>query len=106
MIHVHNNIFIIGGLSQHGGVFLNRVSRLDLQRRECFEEAPMKNCRSRFSSCVLNGHIYAIGGMGHEMTRLKTAERFSLKDKQWEVIADMNEVRYHASCCSCDVRNR
>ena len=74
--------------------------------RECFEEAPMKNCRSRFSSCILNGYIYAMGGMGHEMTRLREAERFSVKDKRWEVIADMNEVRYNASCCSCDILNR
>ena len=110
MIYVDNNIFIIGGLNQHEGFFLKRVSRLDLQSRECFEEAPMKNCRSRFSSCVLNGYIYAIGGMGHtpdgQMTRLRAAERFSLKDRKWEEIADMNEVRYHASSCSCDVRNR
>ena len=70
----------------------------------------MNNCRSRFSSCVLNGYIYAIGGMVHapdgQMTRLRAAERFNLKDKQWEVIADIYKVRYHASCCSCDVLNR
>ena len=110
VIYVDNDIFIIGGLSQHRGFFLKSVSRLDLKRRDCFEEPPMNNCRSRFSSCVLNGYIYAIGGMGEtydgQMTRLRAAERFSIKDRQWEVIADMNEERYNASCCSCDVRNR
>ena len=64
VIYVDNDIFIIGGLSQVDGFFLKSVSRLDLKKRDCFEEPPMNNCRSRFSSCVLNGYIYAIGGMG------------------------------------------
>ena len=110
MIYVDNDIFIIGGLSQVDGFFLKSVSRLDLKKRDCFEEPPMNNRRSRFSSCVLNGYIYAIGGMGKtrngQNRRLRAAERFSIKDRQWEVIADMNEDRYNSSCCSCDVRNR
>ena len=110
VIYVDNDIFIIGGLSQVHGFFLKSVSRLDLKKRDCFEEPPMNNCRSRFSSCVLNGYIYAIGGMrktrNGQNTRLRAAERFSIKDRQWEVIADMNEDRYNSSCCSCDVRNR
>ena len=110
VIYVDNDIFIIGGLSRYGGFFLKSVSRLDLDKRDCFEEPPMNNCRSRFSSCILNGYIYAIGGMGEthdgQNTRLRAAERFSIKDRQWEVIADMNEERYNASCCSCDIRNR
>ena len=109
VIYVDNNIFIIGGLSQVHGFFSKSVSRLDLKKRDCFEEPPMNNCRSRFSSCVLNGYIYAIGGMGFhdgQNTHLRAAERFSIKDRQWEVIADMNEDRYNSSCCSCDVRNR
>ena len=110
VIFVENDIFIIGGLSRYGGFFLKSVSRLDLDKRDCFEEPPMNNCRSRFSSCILNGYIYAIGGMGEKPNgqniRLRAAERFSIKDRQWEVISDMNEERYNASCCSCDVRNR
>ena len=110
VIYVDDNIFIIGGSNQAPSFFLKSVRRLDLQKRDCFEEPPMNKCRSRFSLCVLNGYIYAIGGMGETpdrgSTRLRAAERFSLKDRKWEVIADMNEERYHASCCSCDVLNR
>ena len=110
MIYVDNNIFIIGGSNQAPSFFLNSVRRLDLQKRDCFEEPPMNKCRSRFSLCVLNGYIYAIGGIGKtpdwSNTRLRAAERFSLKERKWEVIADLNEERFHASCCSCDVLNR
>ena len=105
VIYVDDNIFIIGGLNQAPYFFLNSVRRLDLQKRDCFEEPPMNNRRCYISSCVLNGYIYAMGGMdGH--TRLRAAERFSLKDRQWEILADMNEKRSDASCCSCDILSR
>ena len=72
----------------------------------------MNNLRQGFSSCVLNGYIYAMGGSvpssrWHFLgSTLRTAERFSLKDRQWEILADMNENRSYASCCSCDIRSR
>lgn len=43
----------------------------------------MYNCRSRFSSCLLNGFIYVLGGMGETMYGgnkfLNAAERFDIK---------------------------
>lgn len=49
--------------------------------------------------------LYKFLGMdGH--TRLRAAERFSLQDRQWELIADMNEKRSDASACSCEVLSR
>ena len=104
MIYVENNIYIIGG-RDHNLKDLNTVRRFDLEKWDWFEEPPMNNRRWDFSSCVLNGYIYAMGGMdGH--TRLRAAERFSLKDRQWEILADMNEKRSDASCCSCDILSR
>ena len=41
---------------------------------------------------------------GH--TRLRAAERFSLADRQWEQIPDMNEKRSDASSCSCEILER
>ena len=103
MIYVDNNIYILGGFD--GQNYFNTVRRLDLEKWDCFEEPPMNNRRCYISSCVLNGYIYAMGGMdGH--TRLRAAERFSLKDRQWEILADMNEKRSDASCCSCDILSR
>jgi len=103
VIYVDNNIYILGGFD--GQNYFNTVRRLDLEKWDCFEEPPMNNRRCYISSCVLNGYIYAMGGMdGH--TRLRAAERFSLKDRQWEILADMNEKRSDASCCSCDILSR
>ena len=104
MIYVENNIYIIGG-RDHNSKYLNTVRRFDLEKWDWFEEPPMNNRRSSFSSCVLNEYIYVMGGIdGHN--RLKSAERFSLKDRQWEILADMNEKRSAASCCACDIRSR
>ena len=104
MIYVENNIYIIGGYD-HNLKDLNTVRRFDLEKWDWFEEPPMNNRRSSFSSCVLTGYIYAMGGSGGH-TFLRTAERFSLKNRQWEILADMNEKRCNASCCSCDIRSR
>ena len=58
-----------------------------------------------FSSCFLNDHIYAMGGMdGH--SRLKNVERYNVIDKQWEQLPDMNERRSDASAASCATNNR
>ena len=108
VIYVDHNIYIIGGCD--GQNSLNTVRRLNLEKLDCFEESHMNNRRMLFSSCVLNGYIYAMGGFDASMDEaersMDEAERFSLKDRQWETIADMNEKRFGASCCSCDIRNR
>jgi N-acetylneuraminic acid mutarotase len=43
-------------------------------------------------------HIFLIGGVGGNHERLKSCERYSVKEKKWATLADLNDVRAFGTC--------
>ena len=71
------------------------------QEIEWMTKANMPTARSWFSTSVVNGKIYAIGGwLGGE--RLSTVEEYDPATNTWTKKADMLKARYNLTTCVVD----
>lgn len=69
-----------------------------VSKQWCQPPPPMHEPRTWFASAPVDGFVYAAGGgTGRDFVNLKSVERFNLRSKIWERIADMKKERYMAA---------
>lgn len=92
-------IYCLGGQDLQNNVnnILNSVERFDLSTQTWDQVSPMRHQRCYVTTAVLDGFIYALGGLGNR-SHLSTAERYRPETNQWSLIASMGETRRNASC--------
>ena len=105
---VNNKIYLFGGLDEHAECDVNHHFVLDLNKPtlgwlDISSDAAMPTARNHFSSVVLNGKIYAMGGQhGHDRCDIKKSgdlalvHRFDPETLRWQRMADMPTPQSHA----------
>jgi hypothetical protein len=85
----NGDVFCVGFTNQEiGEVYLYKLAT-----RECIQLPHLRYQRSFLSLFYYKNYVYAFGGKNSNR-----AERYSLSDKKWEILSDMN---YQRSCLSC-----
>nr|XP_039247533.1 kelch-like protein 12 [Styela clava] len=74
-------IYIMGGKSVNKNT-INTVEFRSSVTKTWMMLKPMKNARAEFSSCVIDGKIYVIGGNGNPAN----IEEYDPETKEWEII--------------------
>ena len=111
---VDGKIFAMGGeeikkMQQDKGWYkfkiLPTVEMYDPSTDTWTQKADMPTPRSYLSTSVVDGKIYAMGGVPrtHELPRLETVEVYDPATDRWEKVGDMNQAR---SCAAIGVVNR
>ena len=93
-------LLVIGG-EDGEGEFLNSLERYDPSTNEWEEEAvaPMPSARKYVGTAVLDGKLYAAGGLSEAdeaagtMEGSNLVERYDLAAKAWEAVAPMATAR-------------
>ena len=105
---VNNSIHWFGGLDPQANCDVNRHYKLNLANQAAGWQnitsvAAMPNPRNHFSTVVLNGQIYALGGQfGHDACPGKAANNsalahvFNPQSNSWSSIANLPGVQSHA----------
>ena len=106
---VDGKIYVIGGttarsdfgnLGTKGGMTLSIVEEYDPATDTWTEKADMPTARSELSTCVVNGKIYAIGGIDDTDVILSVVEVYDPATDTWAEIPDLQVQRYNLSTCT------
>ena len=86
--HLNGLIYVVGGHSSMCAKSFNPETCMwtDLPSMKCARYYP--------GVAVLSGKIYAVGGLDHLWSPLKTAERYDPATNQWELISSMGTPRW------------
>jgi hypothetical protein len=88
--------FVMGGSGYDG--ILSSMERYDALSGQWSAAAAMGTARTHFSSCVLDGELYVIGGQIGNYFSLSSAEKYSLSSNTWSAVAPMPVGRFsHAA---------
>ncbi|XP_032814766.1 kelch-like protein 34 [Petromyzon marinus] len=82
-------VFVLGGqhrFDPQGTSATNQVFRLDPRSCSWLEVAPMRERRTRFVACALNGTILAVAGRNLLGEASSSAERYSPATNAWEAL--------------------
>ncbi|XP_061406522.1 kelch-like protein 14 isoform X2 [Lethenteron reissneri] len=82
-------VFVLGGqhrFEPRGTSATNQVFRLDPRSCSWLEVAPMRECRTRFVACALNGAILAVAGGNLLGEASSSAERYNPAANTWEAL--------------------
>ena len=93
---VYGKIYAVGGVvtSQMGGSSVSTVEEYDPATESWTPKTDMPTARSYFSTCVVNGKIYAIGGTpGSGGGILSTLEEYNPATDTWTTRPDMPTAR-------------
>lgn len=106
--NINGLLYICGGTD--GNEILNEVFTFDPLRGDCTQRASMREPRCYVSTACLSWaeaqqqaqagqhFLYALGGHNGNQ-RMKSVERYSVRDDQWSHVQDMNVARSDASAC-------
>lgn len=83
------NIYV----STEQGKVLNTVECFDFKEKKWSNIAPMIIARKMVGSAVLDGQLYAVGGVNTEYADLVTVECFSPCTGQWTSVASLNKCK-------------
>lgn len=97
-----NMLYVFGGEDDNSNV-INQVWSRDLSQLSSYwvPMAPMNVCRTYFSSVVLNGNIYVLGGW-FECDALRSCEKYDCQRNTWSAVAPLNIARCQASAAVYD----
>ncbi len=104
---VNGKIYVIGGQSslwdQHRGMLISIVEEYDPATDRWTRKADMPTARCMFSSAVINGKIYVLGGasMVHEDI-LSIVEVYDPSLDRWSIAPNMSEKRFGLSSSALD----
>jgi len=77
----------------HNNGFLSSVERYDPALDAWEAVAPMAAARVEHAVAVLDGKLYAAGGLGADYSALSSVERYDPALDAWEAVAPMAEAR-------------
>lgn len=97
--NINNLLYICGGTD--GNEILNELFVFNPILGECQQKASMREPRCYVSTAHLGGFLYAMGGH-NGVQRMRSVERFDLKNEHWLRCPDMNVARSDASACVYD----
>jgi hypothetical protein len=93
-------VFAVGGLDINNAG-LSSVERYDESKDKWQVVASMRSKRYGLGVCVLDGRMYAVGGMDGNV-RLSSVERYDEGKDEWEVVAaSMGTARGYCGATSC-----
>ncbi|XP_047016427.1 kelch-like protein 10 [Ictalurus punctatus] len=97
-VYLNGFVYCIGGFVReiYDDDSFRRVRRFDPITKTWAQVSPMRSCRCNVSVCVLDGHIYAMGGVD-KIDYLNTVERYEPENDRWSMIAPMHEKRSASS---------
>ena len=75
------------------GKVLNTVECFDFKEKKWTYTAPMIIARKMVGSAVLDGQLYAVGGVNNDYTDLVTVECYSPSTGQWTSVASLNKCK-------------
>jgi hypothetical protein len=58
---------------------------------------PMRKARFAFGACESRGWIYAIGGITHQDTYIRSCERYDIISNKWEELPKLSVSRFSIS---------
>jgi N-acetylneuraminic acid mutarotase len=92
---IDEKIYVVGGINASG--VLNSVTAYDPITDTWTTKAPMTTARQHFKTAVVNGKIYAIGGLSTNITSsvLNSVEVYDPATNTWTVKASMNTSRHY-----------
>ncbi|XP_066292296.1 kelch-like protein 9 [Branchiostoma lanceolatum] len=97
---IDNFVYVVGGQTRTDPTGLsttNRVVRYDPRTNTWIEVAPLLQARACFTTSVLDGCIYVIGG-GNSAEILNSVERYDPKANKWSFVTSLLQPLYaHAS---------
>nr|XP_022297289.1 kelch-like protein 3 isoform X2 [Crassostrea virginica] len=98
MIWADPHWFIVGGaMAREGRSPLPSKSVMKYSNQQWVTMAPMNVARMKHALCVLDGLIYAIGGIGEGNQPLNTVECYNPKYDCWFFVKDLPDPRAGAS---------
>jgi hypothetical protein len=83
--------FIMGG--EQSGILLSSMERYDVSSGQWGAVAAMGTPRCSFGACVVAGDIQVTGGIGDDLNRLLSVERYSLISDTWSDATPLPENR-------------
>ena len=107
VIYAENALYLL-----QGSVGQSATLRFDFETENWTEVDSKRNKRRfHFAYCKLGRFVYIMGGYttvldDDDLTEMKSTDRFSLADQQWESVADMNHGREDPSACACELYQR
>ena len=78
---------------------LKSAEYYDFLERKWRNIAPMMVARKYVGAAILDGQLYAVGGVDQEYTDLETAECYSPSSSQWTPVTPMNSCKGDGSVC-------
>ena len=93
----YNYVFLIPFLEQQK--ILNSVEYYDFHERKWRNIAPMNVAKKYVGAAILDGQLYAVGGVNQEFSDLATVECYSPSSSQWQSIAPMEKCKGDEKVC-------
>ena len=94
---INGKIYIIGGLNPVDGVGpavnTTSVEVYDPVKNEWTQKSPMKTPRFSFQTEIVEGKIYAMGGINDQVNALSSVEEYDPSTDRWSSKKDMNLAR-------------
>ena len=92
------HVYAVGGYDGHRSV--SSVERYDEEKNEWEAVADMGNVRGFVGVCVLDGRMYAVGGVDADGNSLASVERYDEAKNEWVAVVDMGTARSFAGVAS------
>jgi kelch-like protein 17 (actinfilin) len=83
-------VFVLSG---HNGSFLSSVIKFDTNLGAWTTVAPMATGRAQHGTFVLNGCIYAVGGLDENRIALASMEKYDPATDSWSAVKPMHQAR-------------
>ncbi|EDO49110.1 predicted protein [Nematostella vectensis] len=84
-------VYVVGGEEQ--GTVLSTAECFDFNKKAWGTLAPMIIARKQVGAAVLEGQLYAVGGVNREYADLVTVECYSPSTSQWTSVASLNKCK-------------
>ncbi|GFS17090.1 kelch-like protein 9 [Elysia marginata] len=96
---LNNCLYLIGGKDWNNGTYMSGVWKFDPRLNSWSIGRPMTHARCRFTTEVLNGYLYAMGGETQGCKVTDSVERYDPLADRWIQVCPLPKPRAdHASC--------
>lgn len=101
LITPKGDIYMMGGVDGNSNKTLPSLHKFNKSESLMELLVPMEQPRHSFSAVYCHRYIYVLGGSpGDDALALRSCEKYSIRNKNWDKIADMNVASIGATSCA------